>query len=425
MILDFWDKISYMVQIIMACLIIMIPARKKDYFILRVVACTVVLLCVSYLLNCIRIDEITGAILVAYWSIFPVICILLVWCCLDVSFLEAVYYTICACAMQHIAYDLYLITQMIFGDIYIISLVIYILTYSFYYFFCAKRLPGEGGFVISRELFFPMATIVLIVYILSTIEAFVISTDNAISIQRVFYRIVDFLCCFYVLWMQIIHNEKMRLQMELSGIDYALRQKKDQYEVTTETIDIINRKCHDLKHQIHVLRNVTDQQEKEAFFSEIEDAIMIYDTALQTGNKALDTVLMEKGLFCKNHNIQWTCMADGTKLNFINFADIYAMFGNALDNAITEVMNLEDPEKRVLSLRILIRNKLLVIEIQNYYDKKLHFEEGLPVTTKKNKWYHGFGMKSIQHTAEKYNGTISVRTEDAIFTLQIIIPLPE
>jgi len=217
----------------------------------------------------------------------------------------------------------------------------------------------------------------------------------------------------------------MRLQMELSGIDYALRQKKDQYEVTTETIDIINRKCHDLKHQIHVLRNVTDQQEKEAFFSEIEDAIMIYDTALQTGNKALDTVLMEKGLFCKNHNIQWTCMADGTKLNFINFADIYAMFGNALDNAITEVMNLEDPEKRVLSLRILTRNKLLVIEIQNYYDKKLHFEEGLPVTTKKNKWYHGFGMKSIQHTAEKYNGTISVRTEDAIFTLLIIVPLPK
>lgn len=212
--------------------------------------------------------------------------------------------------------------------------------------------------------------------------------------------------------------------MELSGIEYAWRQKRDQYEVTRETIDIINRKCHDLKHQIRALKDATDQEEKESFFSEIEDAIMIYDTAFQTGNSALDTVLMEKGLFCKNHNIQWTCMADGAKLDFIKLADIYAMFGNALDNAITEVMNLEDPEKRVLSMNILTQNSLLIIQIQNYYEKDLHFEGGLPLTTKKNKWYHGYGMKSIQYTAEKYGGTITVKADNNIFTLQILIPLP-
>ena len=31
-------------------------------------------------------------------------------------------------------------------------------------------------------------------------------------------------------------------------------------------------------------------------------------------------------------------------------------------------------------------------------------------------------MKSIQYTAEKYNGTITVNAENTIFMLQILIP---
>ena len=179
-----------------------------------------------------------------------------------------------------------------------------------------------------------------------------------------------------------------------------------------------------MKHQIQALRDAKDENEKEEYYDEIERMIMIYDTALQTGNRALDTVLMEKGLFCQNHNIQLTCMADGLKLDFMKVEDIYAIFGNALDNAIGEVMELEDPLKKIVSLKMLTQKSIVMIQIQNYYKKELRFEDGLPVTTKKNKWQHGFGMKSIRFTAEKYNGTITVRAEKGIFTLQILIPMP-
>ena len=50
--------------------------------------------------------------------------------------------------------------------------------------------------------------------------------------------------------------------------------------------------------------------------------------------------------------------------------------------------------------------------------------KGLPLTTKKNKADHGYGMKSIRYTAEKYNGTITVQTKNQIFMLQILIPVP-
>ena len=132
---------------------------------------------------------------------------------------------------------------------------------------------------------------------------------------------------------------------------------------------------------------------------------------------------MEKGLSCKNHGIQWSCMADGSKLEFMKPEDIYSIFGNVLDNAIEAVMKLDDPQKRIISVKIITQKELLMIQVQNYYSERLHFEDGLPVTTKKNKRDHGYGMKSIRYTAEKYNGAVTVRAENHIFMLQILLPV--
>jgi sensor histidine kinase regulating citrate/malate metabolism len=144
---------------------------------------------------------------------------------------------------------------------------------------------------------------------------------------------------------------------------------------------------------------------------------------IKTGNQALDIVLMEKGLFCKNHNIQWTCMADGFQLDFMKNEDIYAIFGNAFDNAISAVQKVEE-DKRVIGVKMINQNNLLTIQIQNYFNGELEFVDGLPKTTQENKRMHGYGMKSIRYTAEKYFGTITVNTESDIFMLQILIPIP-
>lgn len=68
-------------------------------------------------------------------------------------------------------------------------------------------------------------------------------------------------------------------------------------------------------------------------------------------------------------------MADGAKLDFMKVEDIYAIFGNALDNAIRAVLELEDEMKRVISVKIVIQNSILMIQIQNYYSGKLRFEK--------------------------------------------------
>jgi sensor histidine kinase regulating citrate/malate metabolism len=118
-------------------------------------------------------------------------------------------------------------------------------------------------------------------------------------------------------------------------------------------------------------------------------------------------------------------MADGSGLDFMKLEDIYAVFGNALDNAITAVMKLEDPTKRIVSLKMITWNNMIVIQVQNYYKADLQFEQGLPLTTKADRMEHGYGMKSIRYIAEKYNGTITVNADGDVFHLQIMMPVQE
>ena len=67
-----------------------------------------------------------------------------------------------------------------------------------------------------------------------------------------------------------------------------------QFEERKEQIDLINRKCHDLKHQIAALEFISDKKEYEQSIREMKDAVQMYDEDLHTGNLALETIIKEK-----------------------------------------------------------------------------------------------------------------------------------
>ena len=417
-----WERVAYTVQLLAACLLCMKPLRKREHYLLRVVFSLSLLLFLTYVLNGMIYEETLGAGRFVYWFGFLLICIPFIGFCSSVSVKEAVYCTVVASAMQHFAYDIYYLYLLHNGKQYAVFVLLYILTYAGIYFLFVRKLSVDGGYEVSRSDLIPLITIVLLVWFLSVWNGrFLVPVGN-LRTYAVTYQICDAICCLYVLWVQVNQREKLGLQKELDGIEAAWHRQKNQYEVTQQTIDSINRKCHDLKHQIRSLRNTENTAEKNEYFDEIEHAIMIYDTALKTNNRALDAVMMEKGLFCRDHQIQLTCMADGSRLDFMKPEDIYAIFGNALDNSIRAVLELEDPGQRIITVKVITQKDIMVIQIQNYYKGTIRFRNGFPLTTKQNKEDHGFGIKSIQYTAEKYNGTMTAQGKDGIFTLQILLP---
>lgn len=109
---------------------------------------------------------------------------------------------------------------------------------------------------------------------------------------------------------------------------------------------------------------------------------------------------------------------------FMHVKDICSIFGNALDNAIECVSQNEDPEKRLVTLSMYQKNRFLMIQCENYTETSVILKKnGLPATTKKDSINHGYGLKSIQHAAAKYGGSMTLHADGNWFTLQVLIPV--
>ncbi len=213
-----------------------------------------------------------------------------------------------------------------------------------------------------------------------------------------------------------------RRKKERDALQNVLQAQYAQYRSAQDSIDLINRKYHDLKHQIAVLRSETSE-EKKHYLDAMEEEIRSYEAQNKTGNEVLDTILTSKSLYCQQHGITLTCVADGAALDFLDTMDLCSLFGNALDNAIESTEKLPDSEQRLIHLVVMRKGDFLWIRVENNYDGSFCANGTLPKTTKGDKRYHGYGLKSIYDTAEKYGGTAEISTRENRFTLKILLPV--
>ncbi len=226
-----------------------------------------------------------------------------------------------------------------------------------------------------------------------------------------------------ILYLQNELFKKSAMRQELEVMNLLWKKEQEQYQLSKENIALINQKCHDLKHQIRAIRN-SSKEEMDKYLEEMEGSIRIYEAIVKTGNEVLDTILTEKSLYCEERGITVSCVADGSQMDFINTVDLYAILGNALDNAIEAVEKFKHEEKRQIDVLIHRQHNFLMINIINPMKDALVYEEELPLSTKGDNRYHGFGLRSMKYLVKKYDGYLSISTEDGCFSLKILIPIP-
>ena len=208
-----------------------------------------------------------------------------------------------------------------------------------------------------------------------------------------------------------------RVQVDMEIMDQVLHEERKQYQRMKENMDVINMRCHDLRHQLdHFAGRLTDQEVEE-----LRGAMDFYDANIRTGCEVLDVVLHTSQLTAKEDGIEITCMADGSCLNFMRTRHLYSLFSNALGNAMEAVKKLPDPGRRTIGISVERRDGNAVIEVTNYFDGTLASEGN---TTKKDKHRHGFGTMSMRYIAESYGGNVQVHTGNGLYMLAITIPIP-
>lgn len=295
----------------------------------------------------------------------------------------------------------------------------FILVYLLIFLFVARRM----SLVSDSEI--PAQNTILSMLLVSILTPiFYFESKNIVNYNLFLYNLLncgEIIFYVFMLILQVLVLESSLERAELYAMQRLWLQEQKQYRLTKENIDALNIKCHDLKHQIRHLRETGSVD--PAYLDDLERSVAVYNSTVQTGNEALDVLLTDKRLHCTTNHIQFTCMAEGSKMDFMASVDIFSLFGNMLDNAIEHEMKLAQ-EDRFIYLSVRASNQLLLIHVENQMVGALEMRDGIPVTSKQDKNYHGYGMLSIRHIVDKYHGTLTISAEDQLFQIDIMLPIP-
>lgn len=441
--LSVFEELRYIVELILAEQIFVwtFAKRKKNFFVktwigfIMLIALAIAYINIRSWVEGFNSTPIINIVSISWYIFLVILSLIYIRICYRITVSDTLFMGIAGYSVQHIEYVLvneviaYGIWPSVRDNLWIYILLCVVTCLIWYYLVIkifAIRLKEHRGVMyddkIQTILFFGC---ILAILFLTAFLGQNIFLSGDVNYSQINYQgaIYDFFSCGLVLGVQYSIFRISTLSREKEIVTQLLYERQKQYKLSKENIEIINRKCHDLKHQIQALK-VAKSEEFDKYIEEVEDSIMIYDSVVKTENEVLNTILSEKSLYCEEHGISLSCIVDANQLDFMSALDIYVLLGNALDNAIECVIKHKDIEKRAISFTVSANRSFLCIQTNNYFEGNLQIVDGLPKTTKKNKVYHGFGIKSMKHLTEKYGGTLYTSLENEIFMLQIVIPIP-
>ena len=414
------ESLWYGINLWISCLVFLLPLRRKTHFKVRLIlsgaVCVLILSGVYYL-----IENLTDW---SYWGQVPLLfityfsAVLIFYNCVKDKGFGLWYCGVWGTMTFLLVLETsYVLCSPLLGDLgnWLLKILFSVAVNVAIGLTLARWMPEKGQYQIGPRQ-------------MVSAWVFCIMSENLFIYAKVdpgaaLFNIVLQFYCITLLYLQSALFKKSSMRKELETIQLLWHQQKGQYQLSKETIELINHKCHDLKHQVQAIRAVKDEKERETYLEKIEKSVQIYSAIVRTGNEILDTILTEKSLICENSGIHINCVADGSLLAFMNPVDLYTLFGNALDNAIEAVRKLESKEKRVIDIMLYERQSFLMLQIVNPMCGEVKFEDGLPLTTKAKNGYHGYGMKSMLHTIQKYEGHLTTEVKNGCFYFNVMLPL--
>ena len=214
-------------------------------------------------------------------------------------------------------------------------------------------------------------------------------------------------------------NRQYEVEKELAKL------KSEQAELLERDYTAVNRAYHvnarlfhDLHNHIGVLRQfLTHEKYGEAvrYLDELQAPVRNLTATVWTGDETADYLINSKAAAAEADGIQFQAQVEFPRRTNIRSVDLCAILGNLLDNAIEAARQVSDPSGRTVALTIRRIHQMLVIKVENSFAAAPVQEKGELKTTKTEGGLHGWGLKSAQTAAEKYDGMVQAGVSGEVF----------
>lgn len=176
---------------------------------------------------------------------------------------------------------------------------------------------------------------------------------------------------------------------------------------------------HDYKNHIQTLLALVgdDDKTREYLWSLNKDLTEV-DAVLKTGNIALDAILNSKLTLIKSKDIPVEAKANVPENLKISDADLCAVIGNLLDNAIEAVAALPKEEQFIRIYIGMLKSQLYISVINSSAGSPRKRGEKYLSTKGEGR---GLGLMRIDGIVKKAGGTVNRKTEQGVFATEILV----
>ena len=238
-----------------------------------------------------------------------------------------------------------------------------------------------------------------------------------ISITGVLYSI------FLTLNLAIKNILSDRQNRELQSFMYM---QKQQYDYQLQQSVAVRRFKHDLVNHIGVVRELINEKktdEAKEYIDTIWNIQDVFDLKIHTGDSFLDIIVNYYLSLAVKENIEFAVLGKLTEKMPLEMFDITTLLGNILQNAFEAAIKADVPRIRV---ELVEHKEEIFIVVSNSVAKTINTKTNFFMTLKKDKQNHGFGLKNIIATVEKYHGECYmesiVENREVLFQISIAIP---
>lgn len=178
---------------------------------------------------------------------------------------------------------------------------------------------------------------------------------------------------------------------------------------------------HDIRNRLLSLIGLIKENETEKALQTMKSNLDWLDqktnNIVNSGNPVIDAILQSKLHFAKEKGIFIDVFIRLSTSIKIDEIELGIILGNALDNAIEAVTNISHNENRNIEIRMITVADRISISIKNFVEANIDTKN--LITTKSNREFHGYGIKSIQALAKKHDGIVLFSCENKVFTVNI------
>lgn len=303
------------------------------------------------------------------------------------------------------------------------------LFYFFVSFIILKLSSKEDGTSIrvskSYLLFLlPLASIILLLGIVYVTEKYP-AEDNVYRLFSI-SAVLLLYSNIVVFW---IHEKTIKTQKE--NMDLQLQKQKSEidteyYAVLQEQYENSNILIHDIKRHLLSIKELSAEKDFTAINNYIDNLYQSYQIKRikkYSDNKLVNAIINRYAALCDEKQISFYCDIRNIDFSFISDNNLTAVLDNMLDNAVTAA---EKSDKKNIEFTIKpINTNFIVINMENSSSCEPKIKNGKLVTTKENKAFHGFGIKSIHRIAKEYDGNIDYNfdKEKMVFKFSVVLKI--